>query len=261
MRDSQFAGTVALVTGAAGGIGEAVTLALAHAGAAVAAVDVDEADLGRLAVRAGGAAGSVTGFTADVGAAAQVEQTVAAVEERLGPIEFLVNCAGVLRAAPVLSLTEQEWDDTFSVNVRGTFLVSSAVARRMVERRRGAVVTVASNAAAVPRMRMAAYGASKAAATAFTKSLGLELAGSGIRCNVVAPGSTDTTMLRSLWDDDNGLAKTVNGAMSEYRVGIPIGRIAAPANVADAVMFLLSDGAAHITMHDLYVDGGAALGR
>jgi 2,3-dihydro-2,3-dihydroxybenzoate dehydrogenase len=102
---------------------------------------------------------------------------------------------------------------------------------------------------------MAAYAASKAAATLFTKCLGLELAEHGIRCNVVSPGSTDTAMQRGLQTLDAAVA----GDLGRYRVGIPLGRVADPADVADSVLFLASDRARHITMHDLYVDGGATL--
>jgi 2,3-dihydro-2,3-dihydroxybenzoate dehydrogenase len=108
---------------------------------------------------------------------------------------------------------------------------------------------------------MAAYAASKAAATSFTKTLGLELARYGIRCNVVAPGSTDTPMLTSLWADGDARRASIDGTPETYRIGIPLGRLASPDNVADAVLFLLSDRAAHITLHDLTVDGGAALGN
>jgi 2,3-dihydro-2,3-dihydroxybenzoate dehydrogenase len=130
----------------------------------------------------------------------------------------------------------------------------------MVPRRRGAVVTVASNAARTARVDMAAYAASKAAVTAYTKCLALDVAEYGIRCNLVAPGSTDTPMLTSLWAGADAARSSVEGVPGAYRVGIPLGRLARPSDVADAVLFLLSDRAAHITMHDLTVDGGAALG-
>jgi 2,3-dihydro-2,3-dihydroxybenzoate dehydrogenase len=106
---------------------------------------------------------------------------------------------------------------------------------------------------------MAAYAASKAAAAHFTRCLGLELAGLGIRCNVVSPGSTDTPMQRALWTDDAGVEAVVAGRPDLFKPGIPLGRIAAAEDVADAVVFLASDRARHITMHDLYVDGGATL--
>jgi 2,3-dihydro-2,3-dihydroxybenzoate dehydrogenase len=109
-------------------------------------------------------------------------------------------------------------------------------------------------------MHMAAYCASKAASALFTKCLGLELAEFGVRCNVVSPGSTDTPMLHSMWTDDSGADATLDGSLSAYRVGIPLGKLARPEDVAHAVAFLASDAAGHITMHDLCVDGGAALG-
>lgn len=138
--------------------------------------------------------------------------------------------------------------------------MSRAVARRMIRRRAGTIVTVSSNAAYVPRMRMAAYAASKAASTAFTKCLGLELAEYGIRCNVVSPGSTDTPMLRGMWTDESGPRATIDGSLEAYRAGIPLRKLARPEDVAEAVAFLVSDRASHITMHDLCVDGGATLG-
>jgi 2,3-dihydro-2,3-dihydroxybenzoate dehydrogenase len=129
----------------------------------------------------------------------------------------------------------------------------------MITRRRGAIVTVTSNAAGVPRAGMAAYAASKAAAAHFTRCLGLELAAHGIRCNVVAPGSTDTPMQRSLWNEETRDAPVIAGDPATYRTGIPLGRIATPEDIADAVLFLASERARHITLHDLYVDGGATL--
>ncbi|WP_051875094.1 2,3-dihydro-2,3-dihydroxybenzoate dehydrogenase [Streptomyces exfoliatus] len=254
-------GDVALVTGATGGIGEAVVRTLAEAGVRVAAVDLDTPALAELEGTARDKGLPVTAFAADVTSPAEVEAVVAAVEERLGPIDQLVNVAGVMVAGPVLSLTEEDWERTFAVNASGVFRVSTAVGRRMAGRGRGAVVTVASNAAVVPRAGMAAYAASKAAAVAFTKNLGLELARHGVRCNAVCPGSTDTAMLRSLWSDDSGPERSLRGSLEDFRVGIPLGRFAAPEDIADAVAFLLSERATHITMHDLQVDGGAALGR
>jgi 2,3-dihydro-2,3-dihydroxybenzoate dehydrogenase len=251
---------VALVTGAAGGIGAAVVRALADRGAAVAAVDRDADGVREVArkVAAGGA--RVEGFAADISRPADVAAMVESVERALGPVEMLVNAAGVLRLGPATALTDEDWADTFAVNATGVFLVSRAVVEKMVRRSRGSVVTVASNAAGTARTEMSAYAASKAAATAFTKCLGLEVARHGIRCNVVAPGSTDTPMLSSMWRDGSGPKGTIEGRPEAYRVGIPTGRLARPEDVAEAVAFLLSDQAAQITLDTLTVDGGATLG-
>ncbi|WP_367129054.1 2,3-dihydro-2,3-dihydroxybenzoate dehydrogenase [Saccharothrix sp. HUAS TT1] len=253
-------GTVALVTGAAGGIGAAVVRTLAAGGAAVAAVDRDADALAGQVARWNADGLAVRAHPADVSDAARVEEVVAAVERDLGPIDQLVNAAGVLRLGEVVDLGDEDWHTTIAVNTTGVFLVSRAVVRRMTGRRRGAVVTVASNAAATPRTHMAVYAASKAAATMFTKCLGLEVARHGVRCNVVAPGSTDTPMLSSMWHDETGPRGTIEGRPEEFRVGIPLGKLARPEDVADAVAFLLSDAASHITLHALTVDGGAALG-
>jgi 2,3-dihydro-2,3-dihydroxybenzoate dehydrogenase len=250
----------ALVTGAAGGIGAAVAGALGRRGVKVAAVDRDADRLRETTEKLTADGQTVTPFTADVTSGSEVLSLVDAVEDRLGPLDFLVNAAGVLRLGRVGELTEADWKTTFDVNAMGTFLVSQAVVAKMTGRARGALVTVASNAAGTARMEMAAYSASKAAATMFTKCLGLEVAEHGIRCNIVAPGSTDTPMLRSMWHDESGPKKTLEGSPAAYRLGIPLEKLAEPSDVADAVVFLLSDSASHITMHTLTVDGGATLG-
>ncbi|GGT28748.1 2,3-dihydro-2,3-dihydroxybenzoate dehydrogenase [Streptomyces purpureus] len=251
---------IALVTGAAGGIGAAVVRALATRGATVAAVDRDETLLKQRVTELADAGLKVEAFPADVTDGAQVTALVDEAERRLGPIDFLVNAAGVLRLGEVRTFSDEDWAATFAVNATGVFRVSRTVVDRMIPRGGGAIVTVASNAANTPRSEMAAYAASKAAASLFTKSLGLEVAKYGIRCNLVAPGSTDTPMLSSMWHDESGAKGTIEGRPDAYRVGIPLKKLAQPQDVADAVVFLLSDQASHITLHDLTVDGGASLG-
>jgi 2,3-dihydro-2,3-dihydroxybenzoate dehydrogenase len=251
---------VAIVTGAAGGIGAAVARLLGQQGARVAAVDRDATRLREVAEKMTADGLWVDAFPADVTNETEVESLVDSVEKSLGTPDFLVNSAGVLRLGEVKDFSYDDWKATFLVNTAGVFLMSRAVVNRMVPRSRGAIVTVASNAASTPRAEMAAYSASKAAATMFTKSLGLEVARYGIRCNLVAPGSTDTPMLSSMWHDESGPKGTIQGRPDAYRVGIPLGKLALPADVAEAVVFLLSDSAAHITLHDLTVDGGASLG-
>ncbi|AXB42813.1 2,3-dihydro-2,3-dihydroxybenzoate dehydrogenase [Amycolatopsis albispora] len=249
-------GGVAVVTGAARGIGAAVAGALASAGAAVAAIDLDADGLAKTVA---GADGRVLPFTADVADSAAIAEVVGQVERELGPITIGVPVAGILRPGSVTDTSDEDWAATFAVNTTGVFTVLREVSRRMVPRRRGVLVTVGSNAAGVPRTGMAAYAASKAAATMLTRCLGLELAGSGIRCNIVSPGSTDTEMQRLLWTDENGAARVIAGDPAQFRAGIPLGRIADPADIADAVVFLASDRARHITMQNPYVDGGATL--
>ncbi|MEY9211214.1 2,3-dihydro-2,3-dihydroxybenzoate dehydrogenase [Thermobifida halotolerans] len=259
MSHSGIEGAVAVVTGAGRGIGRSVAEALAARGAAVAAVDVDPEGAARTAADLERAARPARGYVRDITDPAGVERLFAEVEQDLGPVDIAVNVAGVLRTGPAVECSDHDWQTLLAVNATGVFTVCRAAARRMAPRRRGALVTVASNAAGVPRAGMAAYAASKAAAVAFTKSLGLELAPYGIRCNVVSPGTTDTPMLRDVREGGLDPADAVAGDPARYKVGIPLGRVAQPGDVADAVCFLVSDAARHITMHNLYVDGGATL--
>ncbi|MFD6534024.1 2,3-dihydro-2,3-dihydroxybenzoate dehydrogenase [Streptomyces sp. NPDC060184] len=259
---TEFDGRLALVTGAGRGIGEAVVTSLVERGARVVATDITAEGIEALARKYGS---RVVARPLDVTDSEAVEAAVEEAEQAIGPLEFAVNVAGVLRNADVLDTSDAHWAATFAVNVDGVFHVSRAAARRMAARGRGGIVTVASNAAGIPRAGMAAYAASKAASAMFTKCLGLEMAAYGVRCNSVCPGSTMTDMQRAMWADldpaDVAAAadRVVAGDLAAYRTGIPLGRIADPADIADAVTFLLSDRARHITMQDLYVDGGATL--
>ncbi|MFD9330537.1 2,3-dihydro-2,3-dihydroxybenzoate dehydrogenase [Streptomyces sp. NPDC060065] len=261
---TELAGRLALVTGAGRGIGEAVVAALVEQGARVLATDLAFENVTALADKYGE---QVTARPLDVTNAAAVEALVAEAERTLGPLDIAVNVAGILRSSDVVDLTDEDWAATFAVNTDGVFHVSRSVARRMAVRGRGrgrgSIVTVASNAAGIPRAGLAAYAASKAAAVMFTKCLGLEVASRGVRCNTVSPGSTLTDMQRALWtastDQEEATRRVIEGDLATHRTGIPLGRIADPADIADAVVFLVSDRARHITMHDLYVDGGATL--
>ena len=240
---AQGARGVALVTGAAGGIGSAVVSTLRARGYTVVGTDRAPRDDVRVL---------------DITDGDAVAEFVARVEDDEGPVEVLVNAAGLLRTAPALA-DDDDLVALVAVNVLGTATLTRAVVRRMVARGRGSVVTVASNAARVPRTGMAAYGASKAALTAWTKSLGLEVAEHGVRCNVVHPGTTRTPMLGDLGDTEQVVAAAIAGTPEAYKVGIPLRRVAEPEDVAAAVAFLASDEARHLTMHELYVDGGASL--
>jgi 2,3-dihydro-2,3-dihydroxybenzoate dehydrogenase len=238
-----------------------VVTALVGEGARVLATDLD-AEAAREV--AGRHPGRVTARPLDVTDAAAVEAVVTETEQTFGPLDIAVNVAGILRSSHVLDLSDEDWAATFAVNSTGVLHVSRAAARRMAGRGRGSIVTVASNAAGIPRAGMAAYAASKAAAVMFTKCLGLEVAARGVRCNTVSPGSTLTDMQRAMWassgtDEQTAARGVIEGDLASYRTGIPLGRIADPCDVADAVVFLVSDRARHITLHDLYVDGGATL--
>jgi len=250
MQLTGFEGRVALVTGAAGGIGAALVRLLADAGCTVVATDRERPALDDPRVRA---------LTLDVTDSAAVDAVAADVEATVGPIALAASVAGVLHVGEVAGTSDEDWRRVFAVNADGVFHVGRALARVMSPRRQGVIVTVSSNAAGVPRHGMAAYAASKAAATMFTRCLGLELAPLGIRCNIVAPGSTLTPMQTGMWEDAHGAERVIAGNLDTYKAGIPLRKLATPEDIAHSVMFLLSEQAGHVAMSDLYVDGGATL--
>jgi 2,3-dihydro-2,3-dihydroxybenzoate dehydrogenase len=254
MRETGLSGRLALVTGAGGGIGAAVVRLLVEEGARVVATDLPSTALSGLAFLNG-----VRVEPLDVSDGAAVEALFDRIEAEDGPIDFVASVAGVLSNATVDQTSDAEWRRVFAVNTDGVFHLGRAASRRMGERGRGGFVTVSSNAAGVPRHAMAAYAASKAAATMFTRCLGLELGPRGVRCNIVAPGSTLTPMQTGMWADEDGAARVIDGSPATFKAGIPLRKLATPEDIAEAVVFLLSDRAAHITMTDLYVDGGATL--
>lgn len=247
-----------LVTGAGSGIGSAVALRAAGANTSLALVDRDRAGLRRTADRARDLGAHVQEWECDVRDGAGLDACFVAAEGAFGRVGRVAHVAGVLVPAPLDSTTDELMRRHLDVNVLGTLHVLQAAGRHLVDG--GAVVVVGSNAARVPRTRMAAYAASKAAVSALTRVAGLELAHRSVRCNVVEPGSTRTGMQRDLWPDPQaGERAAVDGVPHEYRTGIPLGRIADPTDVADVILFLLSDAARHVTLQQLSVDGGASL--
>jgi 2,3-dihydro-2,3-dihydroxybenzoate dehydrogenase len=254
MKLTGFEGRTAIVTGAAGGIGRAVVHALHEAGARVIATDTPTA------LKAAPLP-DVTSRVLDVRDGGAAETLVAEVEAEYGPLALGVHAAGVLAIGPLLDLPAPEWERVIGVNATGSFNVTRAFGRAMARQGRGAIVAVSSNAAGIPRANMGAYAASKAAATMLIRCLGLELAGKGVRCNIVAPGSTLTPMQTGMWSEDGGAGEraVIEGSLEAYRTGIPLKKLATPEDIAGAVMYLLSEQAGHVTMADLYVDGGATL--
>ncbi|WP_231894372.1 MULTISPECIES: SDR family oxidoreductase [Gordonia] len=234
LQPGSLAGTRAVVTGAAGGIGAAVTALLRAHGSSVDAWDlVHDSGIRRVDVTDRQAVG---------------EAWRAATQT--GPVDIVISAAGVM---------SDDWDTCMAVNAGGVRNLLDVSLDDLTARRSGSVVVVSSNAGATPRSGLAAYGASKAAATSYARSLGLRVAPYGVRVNIVSPGSTDTPMLRGMWTDDADRDRVLAGEPDAYRLGIPLGRIASPEDVASTVVFLASNAARHITMHDLRVDGGATL--
>lgn len=254
MQLTGFRDRAALVTGAAGGIGRAVVEALSKAGAYVIATDtaaaLQSAPLPGIDCR-----------PMDVRDAEAVTATVADIVAEQGSLPLGVHAAGVLSVGPITRMSAEEWHRVIDVNLTGTFHVAGALGRAMAQAGGGAIVAVSSNAAGIPRMNMGAYAASKAAVSMLIRCLGLELASRGVRCNIVAPGSTLTPMQTGMWDHrhSHGEEQVIAGDLAQFRTGIPLGKLASPGDIAQAVMYLLSEQAGHVTMADLYVDGGATL--
>lgn len=260
MYKHEMHGKVAIVTGAANGIGREIVKALASNGVVVAAVDCNREQLDILVDMFHEKEYKIFAYAKNVSNSSEIENLIEDVEENIGPIDFLINVAGILRLGSVVSCTDEDWETIFSVNTTGVFNLCRSVSKKMILRNSGSIVTVASNAGSVPRVDMAAYASSKAATIMFMKCLALELAKYNIRCNIVSPGSTDTEMQRKFWEHGNGENAVIQGELDKYRTGIPLRKIAAPSDISNAVLFLLSEQAGHITMNNLCIDGGASLG-
>ncbi|EQA5671301.1 2,3-dihydro-2,3-dihydroxybenzoate dehydrogenase EntA [Cronobacter malonaticus] len=245
-----FQGKNVWVTGAGKGIGYTTALAFAGAGANVTGFDLafSQADY------------PFACETLDVADAA----AVAGVCERLlgnSPrLDVLVNAAGILRMGATDELAPDDWQQTFAVNVGGAFNFFQQTMAQFRAQKGGAIVTVASDAAHTPRIGMSAYGASKAALKSLALTVGLELASSGVRANLVSPGSTDTDMQRTLWKSEDAEQQRIRGFAEQFKLGIPLGKIAQPQEVANTILFLASDLASHITLQDIVIDGGSTLG-
>jgi 2,3-dihydro-2,3-dihydroxybenzoate dehydrogenase len=247
-------GRVALVTGAQRGIGFACAEALVTAGARVACVDLPGSALEGAVERLGP---SATVHEADLSRVEQAGELVADVVRAHGRLDVLVGAAGTLHPAPFLEMTPDQWDRTLGVNTRGNLFLAQACARHFVaDGVSGRIILIASIVGRhVVRPNNTAYSASKAALIQASRCLALELATYGITVNTLSPGSTATEMLVDV-QARGDVESIVRGNADEWRLGIPLGRLADPSDQAALVVFLAGDGARHITGQDLAVDGG-----
>lgn len=243
-------GKVALVTGGSRGIGRAIALKLAENGADVAinyAGNTAAAEEVKTAIeQMGRKALLVQGSVADTDG---VQTIVNTVVKELGRLDILVNNAGITRDGLLMRMKEADWDDVMNTNLKGVYNCSKAVMRTMMKQKSGRIVNMASVVGEMGNAGQANYAAAKAGVIGFTKSLAKEVASRGITVNAIAPGFIATDMTRVLSDDQKAeMART-----------IPLGRAGQPEDVANAVLFLASEGAAYITGQVLNVDGGMVM--
>lgn len=266
----RFSGKRVLVTGTAQGIGRRVAERFVGEGAEVIGLDRQapaapqagsrEARDSSASPSASASAAALTQLQLDLTDTAAIARVCAQIRQRWDSLDVLVNAAGVLRMGGLDTLGADDWQACLDVNVTGPFHLIQQWAQVLKAQRRGAIVNIASNAAVVPRIGMLAYCTSKAAMAAMSQTVALEMAPFGVRCNIVSPGSTNTPMLAGMLGDPAGQKRLIEGLPEDYKLGIPLGKIATPDDIADAVLFLASDQAGHITMQQIVIDGGATLG-
>jgi 3-oxoacyl-[acyl-carrier protein] reductase len=234
----------ALVTGGGAGIGREISIELARAGARVAIADLNLDSAQAVAEKIGGKA-----YELDVTNYSRTQAAVAEIAAELGPIQILVNNAGVTKDTLLLRMEESDWDLVISVNLKGAFNCSKAVVKGMIRERWGRILNISSVIGLRGNVGQANYAASKAGLIGFTKALARELASRNITVNAVAPGYIRTPMTEAL-------SEAVKG---QYLKSIPMGRLGEPADVAQLCRFLASDEAAYITGQVIGIDGGLAI--
>jgi 3-oxoacyl-[acyl-carrier protein] reductase len=243
-------GRIALVTGAAQGIGRACALELARAGATLALADINEVKLALVQAEIEALGGTAAAFKLDVSKQESIESGAKAMLDKFGKVEVLVNNAGITRDALMMSMKRSDWELVIAINLTGPFLLTQALLRPMIKNRWGRIVNMASVVGRAGQAGQVNYAASKAGLIGLTKSLAREVASRGITVNAVAPGYIETPMTAVL-------DEKVSAAMLAT---IPLGRRGTDLDIAQAVKFLASDAASYITGHVLDVNGGMFMG-
>ena len=244
-------GRVALVTGAQQGMGKADAKALARQGATVIVTDLDAKMCKAVADEILADGGKAVSFTLDVTEKQQIDAVFDAVIKQYKKIDILVNNAGIFRPKPALELTEQEWQKTIDVNLKGCFLCAQRAAKEMAGQKYGRIINIASIASGQVGVGFAGsahYSASKGGITAMTETMALEWGPLGITVNAIGPGAIDTPMVAGI--------KSAPEALKAITSRVPLGRMGQPEEIAAAVVFLASDEASYVTGATLFVDGG-----
>ena len=237
---------VAVVTGSAQGIGKAIAIKLANAGADVIVVDMDVEGVQQTSKEIESSGVKTLGVKCNVADANDVANLVSKIQETFPTIDILVNNAGITRDNLLMRMDEKDWDLVLSVNLKGPFLMTKAISQVMMRQRRGRIVNVASVVGLMGNAGQANYAASKGGLVAFTKSVAKEFASRNITCNAVAPGFIETRMTEKLQDK----------VKENYIKAIPLNRFGTADDVANAILFLASDDASYITGQIIGVDGG-----
>ncbi len=246
---TNLAGKIAIVTGASGGIGQYIASTLAAQGADIALVGQNVERLAQAAEKVKAHGRRAECYSVDVSKGDAVQDMVGRAEKDLGPIDILVNNAGITRDGLVMRMSEEDWDQVMTVNLKSVFLFTKAVSRSMMKRRTGSIVNISSIIGLIGNAGQGNYSASKAGIIAFTKSIAKELASRNVRVNAVAPGFIETNMTAKMPED---LQKKMLDA-------IPLGRYGKPEDVASVVAFLAGDGAGYMTGQVLTVCGGLVM--
>lgn len=239
-------GKVAIVTGAANGIGLAVAELFAKSGAQVALFDMSS-DVAAVPARLAGGSNRHLAMVLDVTDAGAVTLAVAQVVKHFGKIDILINNAGVALLDSASSLSEADWDVTMAVNLKAPFMLAQAAGRHMIAQHYGRIINLASQASVIALDRHVAYCTSKAALVGMTKVLALEWAPHGVTVNAVSPTVVETALGKKAWAGKVG---------EDMKAKIPVGRFALPGEVAGLILYLASDGAAMINGENILIDGG-----
>jgi 3-oxoacyl-[acyl-carrier protein] reductase len=244
-----FDGKVAVVTGAARGIGQAIAKRLAQEGADVAICDLQAEWLAETAGIVQGFGRKALALAVDVGNSEAVNACIAEVVKVFGKVDIMVNNAGITKDTLLIRMSDEDWDSVLRVNLRGTFLFSRAVAKHMMKQRSGAIVNIASISGIIGTAGQANYAASKAGVIALTKSTANELAARGVRANAIAPGFISSKMTDALSEE----------VRNQYLSRIPLGRFGTVDDIANAVVFLASEQSSYLTGQTLNVNGGMVM--